>query len=59
MSFRVACLDDAVSHLKGKGVEMVKEPTNYPQRGFISAFLRDPDGNLIELEELNSYPNFG
>ena len=59
LSFRVACLDDAISYLKAKGVEMVKEPTNYPQRGFISAFFRDPDGNLIELEELNSYPNFG
>lgn len=59
LSFRVACLDDAISHLKAKGVEMVKEPMNYPQRGFISAFFRDPDNNLIELEEINSYPNFG
>ena len=58
LSFRVACLDDAVSHLKEKGVEMVKESINYPRWGFISTFFRDPDGNLIELEELNSYPNF-
>ena len=59
LSFRVACLDEAISHLKAKGVEMVKESMNYPRWGFISAFFRDPDGNLIELEELNSYPNFG
>ena len=59
LSFRVACLDKAISHLKAKGVEMVKESMNYPRWGFISAFFRDPDGNLIELEELNSYPNFG
>ena len=58
LSFQVACLDEAVSHLKAKGVEMVKESMNYPRWGFISAFFRDPDGNLIELEELNSYPNF-
>ena len=59
LSFRVACLDEAIAHLKAKGVEMVKESMNYPRWGFISAFFRDPDGNLIELEELNSYPNFG
>ena len=53
LSFRVACLDKAISHLKAKGVEMVKESMNYPRWGFISAFFRDPDGNLIELEELN------
>ena len=59
LSFRVACLNDAITHLKAKGVEMVKEPMNYPRRRFISAFFRAPDNNLIELEELNSYPNFG
>ena len=58
LSFKVSCLDDAIAHLKNKGVKMVKEPMNYPRWGFISAFFRDPDGNLIELEELNSYPNF-
>lgn len=58
LSFRVACLDDAISHLKAKGVEMTKERMSYPRWGFISAFFRDPDGNLIELEELSSYPNF-
>ena len=74
LSFKVSCLDDAISHLKNQGVKMVKKPMNYPRWGFISAFFRDPDGNLIEarkcrgflglfhslveLEELNSYPNF-
>ena len=54
LSFQVASLDDAVSCLKAKGVEMTQERMNYPRWGFISAFIRDPDGNLIELEELSS-----
>ena len=54
LSFRVACLDDAISHLKTKGVKMIEESMNYPRLGFISALFRDPDGNLIELEQLNS-----
>ena len=58
LSFRVACLNDAIAHLKANGVTMVNEPMNFPMRGFITACFRDPDSNLIELEELNSYPNF-
>ena len=33
---------------------MVSEPINFPMRGFISACFRDPDGNLIELQQLLS-----
>lgn len=58
LSFRVKSLEDAIAHLKNNNVEMTGTPTNYPRWGFVSAFFRDPDGNLVELEELNSYPNF-
>ena len=54
LSFRVANLDEAVARLKAKGVKMVSEPINFPMRGFISACFRDPDGNLIELQQLLS-----
>ena len=58
LSFQVNCLNDAISYLKSNGVEIVNEPMNFPRRGFITACFRDPDGNLIELEEVNSYSNF-
>ena len=58
LSFQVFCLDEAISHLKAKGVKMVNEPLSFPMRGFITACFRDPDGNLIELQELSSYPRF-
>ena len=32
-----------------KGLKFIKGPTSFPDWGYRGAFLRDPDGNLIEL----------
>lgn len=52
LSFQVSNMEEAVAYLKTHGVEMLNMPTNYPDRGFISTCFRDPDGNLIELEQM-------
>lgn len=43
---------DAISHLKSKKVDLLAPPTHYPDRGFLSTCFRDPDGNLIEIEQM-------
>lgn len=52
LTFMVDNLEEMLKKLKSKGVELVNPPWNFPDRGFISACFRDPDGNLIELEEI-------
>lgn len=52
LSFQVADLDAAIAHLKSHNVEILNPPTDYPDRGFISSCFRDPDGNLIEIEQM-------
>lgn len=52
LSFQVQNLDDAIAYLKSHGVEILAPATNYPDRGFLSTCFRDPDGNLIELEQM-------
>ncbi|MGB3402836.1 MAG: VOC family protein [Microcoleaceae cyanobacterium] len=52
LAFQVPNLEEATTYLQSKGIEMLNVPTNYPDRGFISTCFRDPDGNLIELEEM-------
>jgi len=42
-------LDGLVEELRGRGVQFVPGPQDYPDWGIRSAYLRDPDGNLIEL----------
>ena len=58
LSFAVPDLDDAISHLKAKGVPIFSSPWQFPQEGLtgglLSACIRDPDGNLIELEQILS-----
>ena len=58
LTFAVPDLDDAISQLKAKGVPMFSSPWQYPAEGLsgglISACFRDPDGNLIELEQILS-----
>ncbi len=53
LSFSVRNMDEAIAHLKQHGVELLNPPTGYPGRGFISTCFRDPDGNLIELEQMD------
>ncbi|MGF1480187.1 MAG: VOC family protein [Cyanophyceae cyanobacterium] len=52
LSFQVHNLDEAVAELKHQGVTIISPPWNFPDRGFLSACFRDPDGNLIELQQL-------
>jgi len=42
-------VDAIVERLQAQGVTFVSGPRNYPDWGIRSAYLRDPDGNLIEL----------
>lgn len=47
--FQVDDLDAVVNRIKQQGVKIDVEPTNFPDWGYRGAYLRDPDGNLIEL----------
>jgi catechol 2,3-dioxygenase-like lactoylglutathione lyase family enzyme len=47
--FRVPNVDDEVKNLRGKKIQFVTEPLDRPDWGIRTAHLRDPDGNLIEL----------
>lgn len=49
--FTVENVDAAYEHLKGKGVDFVKEPHDTPEWGHRVAYFRDPAGNLIELNQ--------
>lgn len=42
--------DRMIDRLQSSGVSLVVEPRNYPAWGIRAAYLRDPDGNLIEIE---------
>ena len=42
-------LDADFQSLKGRGVQVVAEPADHPEWGIRVAYLRDPDGNLIEI----------
>ena len=52
LSFRVHSLDEAIEYLQEKGVKIINPPWSFPDQGFLSACFRDPDGNLIELQQL-------
>jgi catechol 2,3-dioxygenase-like lactoylglutathione lyase family enzyme len=58
LTFTVPNLDEAIAHLKSKGVSIVSNPWQFLEDGItggaISACVRDPDGNLIELEQILS-----
>jgi catechol 2,3-dioxygenase-like lactoylglutathione lyase family enzyme len=59
LTFAVPDLDEAIAHLKAKGISLVSSPWQRPedelmQGGFITACFRDPDGNLIEFEQVLS-----
>ena len=58
LTFAVPDLDDAIAQLKAKGILIFSSPWQHPEEGlaggFITACIRDPDGNLIELEQILS-----
>lgn len=47
--FEVADLDSTVEALKARGAQFVTELEDRPDWGIRTAHLRDPEGNLIEL----------
>jgi catechol 2,3-dioxygenase-like lactoylglutathione lyase family enzyme len=58
LTFAVPDLDDAILQLKAKGVPIFSSPWQFPEEGlaggFLTACIRDPDGNIIELEQILS-----
>lgn len=50
--FEVESVDAEVARLRAFGVRFETEPTTYSGWGIRAAHLRDPDGNLIEINEL-------
>ncbi|HET7627077.1 MAG TPA: VOC family protein [Bacillales bacterium] len=49
--FSVEDIDAVYEDLKGKGVAFVKEPYDETEWNMRIAYLRDPAGNLIELNQ--------
>lgn len=49
ISFQVENVDEAVEELQAKGVRFLGEPKDQEAWFMRVAYLRDPDGNLIEL----------
>jgi predicted enzyme related to lactoylglutathione lyase len=47
--FAVDDLDTTVKRLKEKNVGFITEPQERPDWGIRVVYLRDPDGNLIEI----------
>ncbi len=47
--FAVDDLDITVKSLKERNVEFITEPQERPEWGIRVVYLRDPDGNLIEI----------
>jgi len=47
----VESVDAACAHLAGRGVPIVCHPTDHPEWMLRTAHLRDPDGNLVEVNE--------
>jgi catechol 2,3-dioxygenase-like lactoylglutathione lyase family enzyme len=58
LTFAVPDLDDAIAQLKAKGVPIFSSPWQFSDDGLaggvLSACIRDPDGNTIELEQILS-----
>ena len=51
-AFSVADLDEACDELCAQGTSLLVEPRDYPWGR--SAYLRDPDGRLVELAQTSS-----
>ncbi len=49
--FAVDNVDARCQQLKARGIQLATEPTDHPDWGIRTAHLRDPDGNLIEINQ--------
>lgn len=52
LSFQVEDVDRAFKYLQQQGVEIVSKPWDFADWGVKLALVRDPEGNLIELNQL-------
>lgn len=58
LTFKVKSLDRVCEYLEEKKVNLQKDIYSFPNQGFKSTYIRDPDNNLIELREI-ILGNFG
>ncbi len=49
--FTVEDVDAACQQLKSQGISLLGDPADHADWGIRSAYLRDPDGNLIEINQ--------
>ena len=49
LAFEVEDLEATVAELTARGAKFVTEPRAYPDWTIRAAYLRDPDGNLLEI----------
>ena len=52
LTFCVSNLEKALKHFEEKGYSAQGKTTQYADRGFKSNYVRDPDGNIVEIEEM-------
>lgn len=50
-ALEVSDLDDACDHIRGCGVE-IRGP--FPNGGYVQAFIHDPDGNRVEINQIKA-----
>jgi glyoxylase I family protein len=52
IAFDVTGIDEEYRRLKGLGVEFLSEPQSLDGVGLRSVYMRDPDGNIVEMQEV-------
>ena len=50
-TFAVENVDSFCEHVREMGVSLLTEPTDHPDWGIRTVHFRDPDGNLIEINQ--------
>ena len=50
LTFVTDRVDDVWAHLEREGVELVKAPADNPPYRIYNAFVRDPNGYLVEIQ---------
>lgn len=50
-TFSVTNVDDFCKHLQENGIPLLTQPTDHPDWGIHTVHFRDPNGNLIEVNQ--------